>query len=413
MADQDLTLSFDPKEFQAGIASLITSIGNIEKRLGDVAGSTTKMEKSGAKSIGLWSAVMTKGLGLIGSGVNKIMSFIPEIGKSFSIAGDIISRNLLWPLRQELIPILQKMLNWVRDHRTMFVKWGMVIANIFRMIAAIVKAAFQFWEKMFNRLALGLKKVFGNSVKSVTDLINIIIFRIALLVTVLQVLLEPVMTFLVDSFVTLVKLAKEFATSFSRGFGGIGAAIGDIVKQLQTLFSIFGEGQTDMMPFIQAFGYLGEALGMLLRTVFTPLMLVFQAMVGGLKMMAVIIKYVVAAAKGEKPSFVGMLKDLKNVYGRQTEAMEETDSWDRKTNSGSDAATAAADKVITGAKPAFTPPKGKSGGGGNVNNIDNKQNITIHVNGAGSPAKVAEKVVDEIKKTQAVREGKRDTGKKL
>lgn len=276
MADQDLTLTFDPKLFTTAINQIVDKLTGMEKKLGSVVGSTTKMEQHGAKSIGIWTAAMTGALGLIKAGVSKIMSFIPEIGKSFQIVSDIIGRNLLWPLRQELIPILQGMLNWVRDNRAMFVRWGMVIANVFRVVVGIVKNAWEMWSKLFERLFKGMKKLFGNTVKSVTDILNIILFKIAVVMIAVQLLMEPVLEFLVDAWLMVAKYAKAFWDGMMRGMSGVGRPLAQIVEELGNFFNLMKELFGGLTGLTAGFESLGAVLGGTIMLALTGLVTILK-----------------------------------------------------------------------------------------------------------------------------------------
>lgn len=461
MADQDLQLTFDPKQFQNAINSLVKSISGIESSLGNVGKSTDHMAKTGAIRTGMWTAVMSRGLGMIANVASKIMSKIPEIGRSFSIAGDIISRNLLWPLRQELIPILQKMLNWVRDNRAMFVKWGMVLANIFRAVVGIVKSAFTIWEKMFGKLALGLKKVFGNSIKSVTDLINIIIFRIALLVTVLHVLIEPIMTFLVDVFLKLVGLVKQFV----QGFASVGSFSGPIMSIVNSFKSLF-ESFNQILEMLNGSGGLGEAFRILGEIVGGSILYTFKTLATLLDGISTAVKIIIGAigeyqelkqnekmysgvermAANERTSqrwsdfrsttgsdFIGRQKKAwkpdvpvskkavdKNGVEEKKENKEKKEEAKKRAKGGpvKEGAYIVGEKgpemlhlggSTRGNIVPFAPPVGKTS---NVQNNDNKQYITVNVHST-QPLNGIDEAVDKIKRIQATREGRTDSGKRI
>lgn len=281
--NNDISLTFDPAMFTKGVDAMLERMNSIETHLGSIVGSTNKMEKSGAKSIGLWTAIMSKGIGLIGSAMSKILSFVPEVGKSFQIAGDIIGRNLLWPLRHELIPLLRGMLTWVRDHRAMFVQWGMVIANVFRIIKVVVVSFYELTQRIVERLTAGLKKVFGGTVKSISEIINIILFRITVLCITAQSVIEPVLNLFVDSVSALVGLWKSFFEGLSKGFGPIAGTISDITEIFQELIGMVSDivGSAGMMG--NAFKGLGQILGGIVNIALQVLVELLDDVVSGLK----------------------------------------------------------------------------------------------------------------------------------
>jgi hypothetical protein len=381
--EQDIALTFDPKEFKAGFDAILKSMGNIEKGIESMTSSTNKMEKKGARSIGAWTAVMTKGLDFVIGAARKMMSFMPEIGYSMKIAGDIIGRNLLWPLRKELIPILQKMLNWVRDHRAMFVKWGMVIANVFRAVVGIVKSAFEFWSKMFTRLSAGLGKIFGGTIKSVSDLINIIIFRIALLVTTVQVLMEPVMGTLVDTMIQLWKYGKAFVDGFLRGIGNISTPIRTLVEDIGYLISAFQEllgGMGDLDP---AFSMLGEIIG-------TTVGVVFRSLAATLRTIAGLVR-VILSAINESRAIDDAMK-IKDPIERLVRIRE-------IEKRGSEERSAIGRDVWNSIKNVYT------GGGGSTTTSSADSHDTYNVNVRNG--KEASDFVTEVKKQKTLRKGGR------
>jgi hypothetical protein len=256
MAETDVSLTFDPNMWQKGVDAMVGRLDALEGHLLKVSDNTTKMEKTGARSIGIWTAVASKALGILGSAASAIMGFIPEIGYSFKVAGDIISRNLLWPLRQELIPLLQGMLNWVRDHRATFVKWGGIIANVFRVIKQLVIGFWEIFQRIWERVTGWIKKIFGNTTKSISDIINMALFRIAVLAIGIQQMIEPIIDFLVDAFMTLVRYANAFITGFMQGIKGIDGPIGDILENIKKLGDLFNEigGSSLILNMFKAFG---------------------------------------------------------------------------------------------------------------------------------------------------------------
>jgi hypothetical protein len=150
--------------------------------------------------------------GAIGA-LRQFIGEIPEIGKTFEIAKGIIMKNLLWPLRQELIPILQKFLNWVRDHRTMFVQWGVVIRNIFVTIKTFLTMVWDFAKNF----AKGLIKSLG--IKDFTEMINMALLKITAVFIFLDDLLSPFFKSFGAGVGEVIKFVKELADAFVKGFG--------------------------------------------------------------------------------------------------------------------------------------------------------------------------------------------------
>jgi hypothetical protein len=168
----DIEFGFNPEPFVNGFKKMNESMAHTEKN-------TENLVKK--ISQGMMSAVMKVGAVAGGFlGLKAIMGKIPEIGMVFKQAGDIFFKNLLWPLRKELMPLLQGILNWVRDNRGQFVVWGQTIANIFRVIMVVGKEIFEV-AKAIGKTFLGfINNVFGSQIKSFDELLNVLTFKFAL-----------------------------------------------------------------------------------------------------------------------------------------------------------------------------------------------------------------------------------------
>jgi hypothetical protein len=204
---------------------------------------------------------MGKAVGLISAAVGRLLSYVPEIGKTFQLASDVFLKNLLWPLRQELIPVLQGILNWVRDNRAMFVRWGGVIVNIFRVVFSVVKAFFSTLEKFWTKVSDQVRKIFGLTSKNIMDLINVLLFKFAVIVTTIQVLLEPVFDFLAESIGYSLRLLKSFFDGFTEGARGVSEPIMRIVDAFSFIGTAFRDLFAEVGDLSGAFKELGNILG--------------------------------------------------------------------------------------------------------------------------------------------------------
>lgn len=165
--DEDVGFKFDPKPFLSGIEK---AAGGISK-LGKTAESVT----SGMGKAFQWALVKIEALKVVGrSVVNNIKQFIPELGATWGIAKEIFLKNALWPLRQAMAPYLQKLLDWVRDNRASFVKWGQVVANAFNVVLMVAK---QVWG-VLQTVASSLKPIIHGSLG---DFVNLLLTKVAVL----------------------------------------------------------------------------------------------------------------------------------------------------------------------------------------------------------------------------------------
>jgi hypothetical protein len=212
---------------------------------------TEKKEKvireSSLKKFSAWT--VAKGVliaGLVKAAAMKVWATIqqniPEIGQTFKIAGDIMAKNLLWPLRLQLIPLLQKLLTWTKDHRADFLKYGVVIANVFKAIMVGVNVA----ASLLKTFAKAFSEAFN--IKNLSDFINIASLKLALIFGILRAQLEPLVVAIARATAALVK-DIGLIVKFLNDIGLIRGAITLLTELLNVLtdllnldFSSFGKG---------------------------------------------------------------------------------------------------------------------------------------------------------------------------
>ena len=103
------------------VKGLSGKTGNIKEKITGLKKSSQSMASTfigGLKSMAIRAGLVA----LAFKSIQGILNSMPEIGKTFGIAKDIFMKNLLWPLRKFILPYLQRLLDWVRTHRLMFVK---------------------------------------------------------------------------------------------------------------------------------------------------------------------------------------------------------------------------------------------------------------------------------------------------
>lgn len=280
----DVSLTFDNKMFLKALDEVSQKMDSISK------GSMKSAEKlSKGASISAMSFLKVNAvLGLVKSGISKIAANIPELGKTFSIAGDIITRNLLWPLRKQLVPYLQKFLNWVRDHRAMFVRWGAALANVFQVIVQGVKAAINIIKPFIDMIMKFVNKLFGGLGTSFDKTINMIIFKIAAVGVFLEAFLAPIIQKVTDAIYAMLNGMAEFFSGFASklDFSGIFDSIVEITGAIKDLIATLFGGEDTMRSF-------GEIVG----TVFQGVIDIVKVF---LKLIEVSIKSITFLAKGIK-----------------------------------------------------------------------------------------------------------------
>lgn len=258
MAIKDVVLTFDDVPFVRGIGralhSFLTFTDNLRHGI-----------MNGIRNF----AFLTIAVNGVAQLYNKVNRFLPEIGQTFSVVGDIIMRNLLWPLRKELVPYLQKLLDWTRDHRGMFVKWGYVLVNVFNVVKTVFMTIYNFLAKIAGSIwEIITGKVFKGA-KDITEMINIILLKIASVFwyfnKVISPFLDKIWKFFSGTFGAIfddiLTLAKSFWTEFNKVAKDLGLwqKLEDLLKSIKGLME-------DLKPVAEALGkILADAFGQVLK----------------------------------------------------------------------------------------------------------------------------------------------------
>ena len=263
MAD-DNVFTFDTSPFMRGLEKVHQGITGVQKGAVNMAKSVSRGMISAAKQIGLL-VLSFKGLK---AGLNQI----PEIGKTFEIAKDVILKNLLFPLRKDIFPLLQKLLDWVRDNRALFVKWGQGVANVFRVVFKGIQSIIATGEKLAGVFKGFIARTFGLEINSFEELINVLSFKLAVLIEFLKTFSAPainlftkigdiVSTVLVGGFQTLVGFVSGFLTGINEIPGGIQDILTLFNQLLDSFFSINEEGNNLQTIFTTIGKLIGNIVG--------------------------------------------------------------------------------------------------------------------------------------------------------
>lgn len=225
--NKPIDFSFDTSGFEKAMKNMNQGLQNF--------GNTGK---SIAKGISNGFAKVVGGIAKIGiaiKAVKGIMAQIPEVGQAFGIAKDIIMKNLLFPLRKQLFPILQKMLDWVRDNRAQFVKWGRVLANVFGSVVGLVESLINTGKRLMNNFMGFIGRIFGAPVQDLEKTINLLTFKLSVALNFLGNLIDA-------AFIQLEPL-------FSVIGEGVEVVLSAITGIVDALFSMTDEGNNIMTIF--------------------------------------------------------------------------------------------------------------------------------------------------------------------
>lgn len=215
----EVRFPFDVKGFQKAVDQMSTSIFSMENKLNKFGSTMTK-----SVSKGIMSA--TAKIGLLIKGFKSIMKNVPEIGQSFKIAGDIMSKEFFFPIRQQIVPYLQKILDWVRDHRALFTKWGQAVADVLKTVIDVGKTLWNTLKSVVEILTNSLQKGLKTSFKTLDEFIS-----------VLQVKMAFLTLFIGDAIKAMFeKIAPTFEFIIEKGAEILGF-FGDLVSSWLTLNS--------------------------------------------------------------------------------------------------------------------------------------------------------------------------------
>lgn len=239
--DGDIGFTFDPKPFLRGVDAAEGGVRRLGRSSSDAAHGMSKAFE--------WALLKVEGLKLMAKGlVGVVKQYVPELGKSFGIAKDIVLKNFLWPLRQAMGPYIQGMLNWVRDNRGEFVKWGQTAANVF---GALMNGAKALWNA-----AKPILQIFTGG--KLSDEVNLLTTKFAVVVAYLAKGVSKVVGWVADVAPSLKPIVDGFKT------------IGDVIMAF-TGGVLKGFFDTISTPsFKKAIGDLADAFKRLVDTIFGP-----------------------------------------------------------------------------------------------------------------------------------------------
>lgn len=179
-----------------------------------------------AESGGIGAMAVAKGMmlaqvamGAISKGWGALMEQMPFLSQAFDMAGKVLMANLVYPLAQELMPLVIQLFQWVQEHRVDFVQLGTVLVSIFRLakfaITETIGMLTTFWDTF--TASIGAGKL---TLMDFIDFMNFIVLKVALVFTIIKILLKPLMGAIGEIFGFVWKKAiKPFIDGFTEGLG--------------------------------------------------------------------------------------------------------------------------------------------------------------------------------------------------
>ena len=358
MRDDEVEFPFDIKGFQKAIDQMSKSVSSIETKLSKF-GNT--MQKSVSKGI----MFATAKIGLLVKGFKSMMKNVPEIGQSFKMASDIMNKEFFFPIRQQIMPYLQKMLDWVRDHRALFTKWGQAVADVLKTVIDVGKTLWNTLKDVVEILTNSLQKGLGTSFKSLDEFISVLQVKIAFVTLLIgdavkamfekisptfEYIIEKgaeVLSFFTDLFETWVtgndtgknfmnimntlydifdKIVHVIGDSMASFLQGMLQPLKDLSTPLDTvnnafqrLLGLFGDGENTGLK--KVFSWLGNLVGNQLVVAFESLAIAIDTVVSGIQTLAQggkLIKDLFTGDWDALRSDWGAVEDIWKEYGNRT-----------------------------------------------------------------------------------------------
>lgn len=358
--EDEVKFPFDVKNFQKAVDQMSKSISSMETKLNKFGGT---MQKSVSK--GIMSA--TAKIGLLVKGFKSVMKNMPEIGQAFKIAGDIVSKEFFFPIRQQIMPYLQKMLDWVRDHRALFAKWGQAVADVLKIVIDVGKTLYNTLKDVVKILTDSLQKGLGTSFKSLDEFISVLQVKIAFMTLFIgdavkamfekisptfEYIIEKgtevlsfftdlfsawttgndtgknfmkIMNTLYDIFDKIVHVIGDSVASFLQGMlqplKDLSAPLDTVNNAFQRLLSLFGDGENTGLK--KVFSWLGGFVGGQLVVAFEALAVAIDTIVSGIQTIAQggrLIKDLFTGDWDALESDWNAVKDIWKAYGGRTSA---------------------------------------------------------------------------------------------
>lgn len=257
---EDLSFTFDTDVFKRGINQVTKGMDSMKTTANTVAKGISKGFNKVIAKLGILKGAF--------AAIKSTLNNMPEIGKAFGIAKNVFMKNLLFPLRKEIMPLLQRMMDWVRDNRTLFVKWGQTLSGIFRFVVQGVKNILSVAKGLTEILMRSVNNIFGTTVDNITDLFNLVSFKFAAMIQFLTILFQP-MAALIEPIITLVgktlvgafKIAVGFVEGFLTGLGNITEPIKGIVDALISIVDNLISANDEGDSLLTVWNSIGEIFG--------------------------------------------------------------------------------------------------------------------------------------------------------
>ncbi len=294
--EADIGFSFDTDLFEDGVKRILGGMDNMKATAGRIAQGMSKGFNKVIVKIGAMFVAFKS--------VKRALKEIPEVGQAFGIVRDIIFKNLLFPLRKEVLPLLQKLLDWVRDNRAQFVKWGEVLANIFRAVVSGIKRVLEFAKSLSTTLMGFISNIFGESITNFEELFNLLTFKFATMIEFIRILfvplkslIQPIIELIGDVLVGAFRTAIGFIEGFVEGFGDLGIILEDVIGLFQDIVKWLTTTNKKGDSILNVFRTIGEIIGIGIRAAIETVVSFLKGFLKGVENIATPIQGIVDSIK--------------------------------------------------------------------------------------------------------------------
>lgn len=242
MATNTNVFNFDVNPFLRGVQKIgegMDRIQNNAKKFGDtVTNSIGKGINGLIVKVGLLFAAFKS--------VGAVLKEMPEIGQAFGIAKDVFLKNLLWPLRQQVMPMLQKMLDWTRDNRARFAQWGVSVANVFRSVVVVARTLWDVMKSLVDTVGGAFQRAFRTNFKSFDEFVNVLSFKVSAVIVYLGMLAKSLVKDMTPAFDWIINVGSQVIGFFAdlvsvwTNANKQGDSLFTVMDKLKTTFGIIG-----------------------------------------------------------------------------------------------------------------------------------------------------------------------------
>lgn len=202
-------------EFPFDISSFMKKAVEMEKAITTTSGKMELLGKTISKSVSKGVMVATAKIKLLVNAFKAVGKNMPEIGQTFKMVSDIMSKEFFFPIRQQIMPYLQKMLDWTRDHRALFAKWGTTVAGVFKTVITVGKELFQIIKNITTTLVNSLQKSLGTSFKSLDDFMNVLAVKLTVVAILIKDAMGNLLTAITPTFEYIITVGAKVLGFFT------------------------------------------------------------------------------------------------------------------------------------------------------------------------------------------------------